>query len=418
MLVTEPPPGGWPGDGYFIGPHIFADVAPDAVIAQEEIFGPVVAVMKARDMDEALAIANGTQYALTGGLISRSPATIARVRREFLVGNLYINRGTTGALVERQAFGGFKLSGIGSKAGGPDYLAQFMGGASRPDEATTEVATGDPATASRSEASPGPEPQGLQDVIVRAAASTDVLRRMAAAGRAAAIARAARLVRQHGRELEARMIAEAAVDGAEAVRWAAQEVSQAADGLDRIAALGGETDAVRRMGHQPGELNHYFYQPRGLVLALASSRQPLTSICTMAGVALAAGDPVVIKPGSRSVEVSAYLARLLVWAGFPADAVGFLPVSGAELGDALVSHPDVDLVAFTGSRPVALRVAAVAGRQDGGDRVKRVVADVDRVVPRRPDASYLVKFLEPRVVTENTLRRGFVPPDDVLEVTR
>ena len=70
-------------------------------------------------MDEALAIANGTQYALTGGLISRSPATIARVRREFLVGNLYINRGTTGALVERQAFGGFKMSGVGSKAGGP-----------------------------------------------------------------------------------------------------------------------------------------------------------------------------------------------------------------------------------------------------------------------------------------------------------
>ena len=93
------------------------------------------------------------------------------------------------------------------------------------------------------------------------------------------------------------------------------------------------------MGHQPGELNHYFYQPRGFVLALASSRQPLTSACTMAGAALVAGDPVVLKPGSRSVEVSAYLARLLVWAGFPADAVGFLPASGAELGDALVSHP-------------------------------------------------------------------------------
>jgi len=214
------------------------------------------------------------------------------------------------------------------------------------------------------------------------------------------------------------MLAEAAVDGAEAVRWAAQEVSQAADGLDRIAALSDGIDAVRRMGHQPGELNHYFYQPRGLVLALASSRQPLTSICAMAGAALAVGDPVVIKPGSRSVEVGAYLARLLVWAGFPANAVGFLPVSGAESGDALVSHPDVDLVAFTGSRPAALRVAAVAGRQDGGKRVKRLVADVDRVAPRRPDASYLVKYLEPRVVTENTLRRGFVPPDDVLEATR
>ena len=86
----------------------------------------MLAVMKARDIDEALEIANGTSYALTGGLISRSPATIARVRREFRVGNLYINRGITGAMVERQPFGGFKMSGIGSKAGGPDYLLQFL----------------------------------------------------------------------------------------------------------------------------------------------------------------------------------------------------------------------------------------------------------------------------------------------------
>jgi RHH-type transcriptional regulator, proline utilization regulon repressor / proline dehydrogenase / delta 1-pyrroline-5-carboxylate dehydrogenase len=124
--VAGPPAGGWPGDGFFVAPHVFVDVAPDAVIAQEEIFGPVVAVMRARDMDEALAIANGVRYALTGGLISRSPATIARVRREFRVGNLYINRGITGALVERQPFGGFKMSGVGSKAGGPDYLLQFL----------------------------------------------------------------------------------------------------------------------------------------------------------------------------------------------------------------------------------------------------------------------------------------------------
>ncbi len=124
--AVEPPAGGWPDGGYFVAPHVFVDVAPGAVIAQEEIFGPVVAVMKARDMDEALAIANGVRYALTGGLISRSPAAIERARREFRVGNLYINRGITGALVERQAFGGFKMSGIGSKAGGPDYLLQFM----------------------------------------------------------------------------------------------------------------------------------------------------------------------------------------------------------------------------------------------------------------------------------------------------
>jgi RHH-type proline utilization regulon transcriptional repressor/proline dehydrogenase/delta 1-pyrroline-5-carboxylate dehydrogenase len=112
--------------GFFVGPHIFADVPPTAKIAQEEIFGPVLAIIKARDLTEALGIANGTDYALTGGLFSRSPANIARVRREFRVGNLYINRKITGALVDRQPFGGFKMSGIGSKAGGPDYLLQFV----------------------------------------------------------------------------------------------------------------------------------------------------------------------------------------------------------------------------------------------------------------------------------------------------
>jgi RHH-type proline utilization regulon transcriptional repressor/proline dehydrogenase/delta 1-pyrroline-5-carboxylate dehydrogenase len=113
-------------DGYFVGPHIFADVPPSASIAQEEIFGPVLAAIRARDLDEALAIANGTRFALTGGFFSRSPGNVERVRREFRVGNLYINRKTTGALVDRQPFGGFKLSGIGSKAGGPDYLLQFL----------------------------------------------------------------------------------------------------------------------------------------------------------------------------------------------------------------------------------------------------------------------------------------------------
>ena len=113
-------------EGCYVGPHVFADVTPEATIAQEEIFGPVLAVMKARDLDDALRIANGTKYALTGGLFSRSPANIERVRREFRVGNLYINRKITGALVDRQPFGGFKLSGTGPKAGGPDYLPQFM----------------------------------------------------------------------------------------------------------------------------------------------------------------------------------------------------------------------------------------------------------------------------------------------------
>jgi RHH-type proline utilization regulon transcriptional repressor/proline dehydrogenase/delta 1-pyrroline-5-carboxylate dehydrogenase len=112
--------------GWFVGPHIFADVKPEATIAQEEIFGPVLAVIKARDLDHAIEIANGTPYALTGGIFSRSPENVERVRREFRVGNLYINRKITGALVDRQPFGGFKLSGVGSKAGGPDYLQQFL----------------------------------------------------------------------------------------------------------------------------------------------------------------------------------------------------------------------------------------------------------------------------------------------------
>ena len=119
-------PGPLAQQGYFIGPHIFTDVQSTARIAQEEIFGPVLAVIRARDLSEALKIANGTDYALTGGIFSRSPQSLERARREFLVGNLYLNRPITGALVGRQPFGGFKMSGIGSKAGGRDYLLQFV----------------------------------------------------------------------------------------------------------------------------------------------------------------------------------------------------------------------------------------------------------------------------------------------------
>ena len=115
-----------PEPGYFVGPVIFKDVDPQSTIAQEEIFGPVLSVMKAKNFDEALDIANGTNFALTGGLYSRTPSHINRAYEEFEVGNLYINRTITGAIVARQPFGGFKLSGVGSKAGGPDYLLQFL----------------------------------------------------------------------------------------------------------------------------------------------------------------------------------------------------------------------------------------------------------------------------------------------------
>jgi RHH-type transcriptional regulator, proline utilization regulon repressor / proline dehydrogenase / delta 1-pyrroline-5-carboxylate dehydrogenase len=114
------------GDGYYVGPVLFADVDPNSRIAQEEIFGPIVSIMRAQDIDAAVEIANNTQYALTGGIFSRSPANIRKVETQLKVGNLYINRRITGALVGRQPFGGFGMSGIGAKAGGPDYVLQFM----------------------------------------------------------------------------------------------------------------------------------------------------------------------------------------------------------------------------------------------------------------------------------------------------
>lgn len=112
--------------GYFIGPHIFSNVDPGHSLAQNEIFGPVLSVIRANDLDDALDVANDSQFALTGGFYSRSPANLKKVRQGLNVGNLYLNRSITGALVDRHPFGGYKLSGIGSKAGGPDYLQQFL----------------------------------------------------------------------------------------------------------------------------------------------------------------------------------------------------------------------------------------------------------------------------------------------------
>jgi RHH-type proline utilization regulon transcriptional repressor/proline dehydrogenase/delta 1-pyrroline-5-carboxylate dehydrogenase len=111
--------------GFFIPPAIFTDVDTASRLAQEEIFGPVLSILRAKDLDSALKIANDSPFALTGGLYSRSPKHIARVRSAFLVGNLYINRPVTGAIVGRHPFGGFKMSGSGTKAGGRDYLLHF-----------------------------------------------------------------------------------------------------------------------------------------------------------------------------------------------------------------------------------------------------------------------------------------------------
>ncbi len=114
------------GPGFFVGPVIVADIEPGHRLAQEEIFGPLLAVMRASDFEDALRIANDSSYALTGGVYSRSPGNIATARQAFDVGNLYINRSITGSLVGRQPFGGHRLSGVGAKTGGDDYLLQFM----------------------------------------------------------------------------------------------------------------------------------------------------------------------------------------------------------------------------------------------------------------------------------------------------
>ena len=111
--------------GHFVGPHVFADVDPTGPLGQDEIFGPVLAILRARDFDHALELANGTPYALTAGVYSRSPARLRQAAETLAAGNIYLNRGSTGALVNRQPFGGYRMSGIGSKAGGPYYLLQF-----------------------------------------------------------------------------------------------------------------------------------------------------------------------------------------------------------------------------------------------------------------------------------------------------
>jgi RHH-type proline utilization regulon transcriptional repressor/proline dehydrogenase/delta 1-pyrroline-5-carboxylate dehydrogenase len=110
----------------YVPPTIFSEVPPGSRLFREEIFGPVLAVTKAKDFDQALALANDSEFALTGGCYSRSPQNIERAKAELVCGNLYINRTITGAIVERQPFGGFKMSGGGTKAGGREYLQNFL----------------------------------------------------------------------------------------------------------------------------------------------------------------------------------------------------------------------------------------------------------------------------------------------------
>jgi RHH-type proline utilization regulon transcriptional repressor/proline dehydrogenase/delta 1-pyrroline-5-carboxylate dehydrogenase len=116
-----------PKGGWYVGPTLVEiDDPATTAMARDELFGPVLGVLRARDFDHAVALANDTDYALTAGVFSRSPAHIATARAELRAGNVYVNRATTGAVVGRQPFGGYGLSGVGSKAGGPDYLLQLV----------------------------------------------------------------------------------------------------------------------------------------------------------------------------------------------------------------------------------------------------------------------------------------------------
>ena len=115
-----------PAGGWYAGPTVVLLAEPRGRVWSEEIFGPLLALVRADDFDQALALANDTPYALTGGLFSRSPSHIRRAAGELRAGNLYVNRAITGARVGRQPFGGYGLSGVGSKAGGPDYLLQLV----------------------------------------------------------------------------------------------------------------------------------------------------------------------------------------------------------------------------------------------------------------------------------------------------
>jgi len=119
----------WIGDspgGCYAAPAVFTGIRAGHRIAREEVFGPIISVLRAESLDQAIHLANDCDYALTGGLYSRSPRAVKQVTDRLLVGNLYVNRGITGALVGRQPFGGFRLSGAGSKTGGEEYLPQFL----------------------------------------------------------------------------------------------------------------------------------------------------------------------------------------------------------------------------------------------------------------------------------------------------
>ena len=174
--------------------------------------------------------------------------------------------------------------------------------------------------------------------------------------------RAAELMRGELFELAALEVFEAG----KTWREADADVGEAIDFLEyygrEMLRLGGP----RRMGDVPGELNHYFYEPRGVAVVIAPWNFPLAILTGMTSAALVAGNAVVVKPAAPTPVIGAQLVRILHAAGVPAGAVNFLPGAGGEVGDLLVRHPDVDVIAFTGSQEVGLRIIAEAAAHPGG----------------------------------------------------
>ena len=208
--------------------------------------------------------------------------------------------------------------------------------------------------------------------VAAARAALPAWRDAAPAERAAVLFRAAELMRGETMELSALVTLEAGKPW----READGDVDEAIDFLEYYGREMLRLGTPRRMGHVPGEHNLYFYQPRGVALVIAPWNFPLAILTGMTSAALVAGNPVIVKPAGPTPVVAAQLVRILEAAGAPAGAVNFLPSPGGEVGDFLVRHPGVDLIAFTGSMDVGLRIISQAAQHPAEDGVKKVIAEM------------------------------------------
>ena len=208
--------------------------------------------------------------------------------------------------------------------------------------------------------------------VAAAQAALPAWRDAAPAERASVLFRTAELMRAETMELSALMTLEAG----KTRREANGDVDEAVDFLEYYGREMLRLGTPRRMGHAPGEHNVYFYQPRGVALVIAPWNFPLAILTGMTSAALVAGNPVIVKPAGPTPVIAAQLVRLLEAAGAPPGAVNFLPSPGGEVGDFLVRHPGVDLIAFTGSMEVGLRIISQAAQHPADDGVKKVIAEM------------------------------------------